>query len=110
MIDSVYYGKVVEDTSHSRINKDFNFGYDQNSTSTNSSYSSQSSSAFREVSETQIQFMQSKISSIQVYFEDLKDYYNKQKNELESSSAATAPKKSSADLLFYWNKKIEQLG
>ena len=42
MIDSVYYGKVVENSSNSRMNKDFNFGYDQNSTSSNSnsSYSS----------------------------------------------------------------------
>ena len=52
MINSVYYGKVVEDTSNSRMNKDFNFGYDQNSSSTNSSYSSQSN--LREVSDTQI--------------------------------------------------------
>ena len=52
MIDSVYYGKVVENSSNSRMNKDFNFGYDQNSTSTNSSYSSGQGSNFREVSET----------------------------------------------------------
>ena len=79
MIDSVYYGKIVDESSGTRMNKDFNFGYDQNSTSSNSSYSSSSGSNFKEVSEAQVQFMQSKISSIQVYYEDLKMYYMDQK-------------------------------
>ena len=54
MINSVYYGKVVEESSDSRMNKDFNFGYDQNSSSTNSSYTSSSQSNFKEASDTQI--------------------------------------------------------
>ena len=50
MINSVYYGKVVENHSDTRINKDFNFGYDQNNSTSTSGHSS--SSNLREVSDT----------------------------------------------------------
>ena len=58
--------------------------------------------------------MESKISSIQVYFDDLKSYYDNHKDDLNSNTTAASPvqnkKSSQADLQFYWNKKIEQLG
>ena len=118
MINSIYYGKVVE--TQSRINTDFNFGYEQASQyeggARSTSESNHTTNNLREVSETQVQFMETKISSIQVYFEDLKQYYQSHKEDLldnnsSTSSGGTASgspsKKSSADLQFYWNKKIE---
>lgn len=110
MINSVYYGKTVE--SNNRTNTEFNFGYEQGTNQSAAMGSSHSSSysSFKEVSDTQIQFMQSKISSIQVYFDDLKAYFQNHKDELESSGSSGAgagastastvgqTKKSSADL------------
>ena len=69
MVNSVYYGKVVAPSMESRINTDFmssNFGYEQ------SAGGSPRTGNLKEVDEAQVQFMQSKISSIQVYYEDIK--------------------------------------
>jgi len=77
MVNSVYYGKAVSATMESRINTDFmssNFGYEQGG--------SQGTGNLKEVGEAQVQFMQSKISSIQVYFEDIKEFFASHKEDL----------------------------
>ena len=97
-INDIFYGRPLQNTDAQYDKMSANHGYG----------SSKRKESSAEVSQEQMQFMNSKVDSLKLHVTDLEEFFAKNRDELPAEARA-GNAAGSGDQQIYWEKKIALL-